>query len=35
MNKESILKYIEIEVQAIKDIPIHGAIKNTLDIIFK
>tara|TARA_B110001452_G_C15109713_1_gene386832 strand:- start:82 stop:678 length:597 start_codon:yes stop_codon:yes gene_type:complete len=35
MNKESILKYIEIEVQAIKDIPIHGEIKNALDIIFK
>jgi arabinose-5-phosphate isomerase len=35
MNKESILKYIEIEVQAIKDIPIHGSMKNALDIIFK
>jgi len=35
MNKESILKYIEMEVQAIKDIPIHGVMKNVLDIIFQ
>ena len=35
MNKESILKYIELEVQAIKNIPIHGVMKNVLDIIFQ
>lgn len=35
MNKESILKYIEMEVQAIKNIPIHGVMKNVLDIIFE
>ena len=32
--KESIKKYIELEVQAIQNIPIDGVIENVLDIIF-
>ena len=32
--KESIKKYIELEVQAIKNIPVDGVIDNVLDIIF-
>jgi arabinose-5-phosphate isomerase len=32
--KESIKKYIELEVQAIQNIPIDGVIENILDIIF-
>ena len=32
--KESIKKYIELEVQAIKNIPIDGVIDNVLEIIF-
>ena len=33
--KESIKKYIELEVQAIKNIPVDGVIDNVLDIIFE
>ena len=33
--KESIKKYIELEVQAIQNIPIDGVIENVLDIIFR
>jgi len=33
--KESIKKYIELEVQAIQNIPIDGVIENVLDIIFQ
>jgi arabinose-5-phosphate isomerase len=32
--KESIKKYIELEVQAIQNIPIDGVIENVLEIIF-
>ena len=32
--KESIKKYIELEVQAIKNIPVDGVIENVLEIIF-
>ena len=32
--KESIKKYIELEVQAIQNIPINGVIENVLEIIF-
>ena len=33
--KESIKKYIELEVQAIKNIPVDGVLDNVLDIIFE
>ena len=35
MLKESIRKYIELEVQAIQNIPIDGVIENVLEIIFQ
>ena len=34
MLKESIRKYIELEVQAIQNIPIDGVIENVLELIF-
>ena len=35
MLKESIRKYIELEVQAIQNIPIDGVIENVLELIFR
>ena len=35
MLKESIRKYIELEVQAIQNIPIDGVIENVLELIFQ
>jgi len=33
--KQSVKKYIELEVQAIQNIPVDGVIENVLDIIFQ